>query len=375
MPGRDILYYPTILVPSKWQKRTILYWDKISSIVPEKWDDELGSNPSFGNQQVDQSYRDMKYLESQGEFEAIRPENKPVPIDGEFKQIINSLNLNDKIYENWKIFSNYMYKDIYEIKENFNRNWIEPFSFVHKDKMTTHLYDFLFEKNLVLNEDTDENWYLMEKITALLYMALLAKYLAEFETEFNDKFVITGTNSEEYQSMVFKRDINQQGFNSYETRLLNILPVPRADTPMEKIYKFKHEKETELFLFREVIDEASKQISQAPNQREMKRILIQENERMIVGIKKLKKAMRDSYIKATLTSIKSLINIKDPNILATLGIVVGTAAHIPVLAAVGALEVGITWIDARNELRANALNSPYSYLYYAKNENILDLSH
>ena len=147
-------------------------------------------------------------------------------------------------------FSNFMQRDKFEIKKNFNENWMESFSFVHKDKVTTHIYDFLLEKNLVLDENTDENWYLMEKHTALLYMALLAKYLADFETEFNDKFVITGTNSEEYQSMVFKRDIKQQGFNSYETRLLNILPVPRDDTPMKKIYKFKHERENFFYLER-----------------------------------------------------------------------------------------------------------------------------
>ena len=83
-------------------KRTILYWDKISSIVPEKWDDELRLNPSFGNPQAEQSYSDMKYLESQGEFEAIRPEKRPVPIDGEFKQIMNSSKFDNKIDENWK---------------------------------------------------------------------------------------------------------------------------------------------------------------------------------------------------------------------------------------------------------------------------------
>jgi hypothetical protein len=349
MLEREILYYPTILVPSRWQRRTILYWDKISSIVPGKWDDELGPNSFRGNQQAEQSYRDMKYLESKGEFEAIRPENRPVPIDTEFKQIINSSELDKKVDHNWKDFSMSKQMDKFKLERIFNKDLRESFSFVHKDKMTNHLYDFLFEKNLVLDENIDENWFLMEKHTSLLYMALLAKYLAEFEAEFNDKFVVTGTNSEEYLSMIFKRDIKQEGFNSYETRLLNMLPVPRDDVPIEKIYNFKHEREPELFSFREVIDEATKQISHAENQREMNKILIQQNEKLKVGMMKLKKAMSDSNIKATLTSIKSLIDIKDPSILTTLGIVVGAAAHIPILAAVGALGVGITWIDARNE--------------------------
>ena len=39
---------------------------------------------------------------------------------------------------------------------------MESFGLVHKDKVTTHIYDFLLEKNLVLDENTDENWYLIE---------------------------------------------------------------------------------------------------------------------------------------------------------------------------------------------------------------------
>jgi hypothetical protein len=44
------------------------------------------------------------------------------------------------------------------------------------------------------------------------------------------------------------------------------------------------------------------------------------------------------------------------------------------LAGAGAIAVGYAWIDARNEQRARVSESTYSFLYYADNANILDLS-
>ena len=35
MTERKVLYYPTILVPLSWLRWSILYWDKVSSIIPE----------------------------------------------------------------------------------------------------------------------------------------------------------------------------------------------------------------------------------------------------------------------------------------------------------------------------------------------------
>jgi hypothetical protein len=346
---RKILYYPTILVPARWQRMTILYWDKISSIVPEKWDDEVGLSPSFGNSQADKSYCDMKYLEAEGEYEPIRPENNYVPIEHEFKRKINSFGISDG--------------------NDMNRK--NSYMLVHKDKIAHHLYDFLKEKNLVLDEKSNENWYYMEKETSLLYMALLAKYMAEHMAKYDKKYVVTGTDSEDYQTMTFNGNTEYKRFLSYDTLFRDILPVPSNDVSMEDILKFKHERENELLQFRVVIDETTEKISKAESQNEMNKILTQQEERLKVELSKLKRDLKSSGIKATLTSFKSLMNVKEPGFLATLGI----TANIPVLAGVGGIGIVGAWIDAANEQRAKALDSPYSYLYYADKADILDLSY
>ena len=65
MSERKILYYPTILVPTRWLKWTMLYWDKVSSIVPEKWEEDM---PKFRNPQHGEFYGAMKYLQDEGEY-------------------------------------------------------------------------------------------------------------------------------------------------------------------------------------------------------------------------------------------------------------------------------------------------------------------
>ena len=35
----SLLYYPTIQIPSgQWLKKAVLYWDEVSSIVPQDYD-------------------------------------------------------------------------------------------------------------------------------------------------------------------------------------------------------------------------------------------------------------------------------------------------------------------------------------------------
>lgn len=42
---RKIIYYPTIIVPSEWAKWAILYFDKVSSIIPKGVDYREVVNP------------------------------------------------------------------------------------------------------------------------------------------------------------------------------------------------------------------------------------------------------------------------------------------------------------------------------------------
>jgi hypothetical protein len=62
---RSILYYPTINIPTNsWLRNSLLYWDEISSIVPQDYDD---------NNLIKLS-SDIEYLIKKGLFRPIRPD-------------------------------------------------------------------------------------------------------------------------------------------------------------------------------------------------------------------------------------------------------------------------------------------------------------
>lgn len=342
---RKLIYYPSILVPARWQRMTVLYWDKISSIVPEQWDDEVRLRPNFGDPQADRSYLDMKYLESEGEYEPIRPENVPIHLKNEFARRIDSLRLS---------------------KGNKSNQEVSYFP-LHKGKTTGQLCDLLRDKKLVYNGLIDENWIYVEKDAYLLYMSLLAKYLADYCAKREGNYIVTGTDSEDYETMAFKGTLENNRVLSYDINFQNILPIPADNVPMQDILAFKQEREDELLRFRKVLDETIDKIKSAINQNEINRIQIQQEEQLKVEYSILLRSMKYSGIKATLTSFKSLIG--------QLGIS-GVATHNHLLAGgIGAIGIFSAWIDSANEQRAKALDLPYSYLYYADRAGILDLSY
>jgi hypothetical protein len=163
---------------------------------------------------------------------------------------------------------------------------------------------------------------------------------------------------------------------------------------IKDLVKFKQERQTELLQFRAVMDETTEKISKAESPNEMNKILVQQEEKMKTEVSKIKNAMKNSNINATLASVKSLMDIKKPECIATLAALAlpnippELLANIPkeitaiisentgyALAAYAGLQVTSTWIDAKNAQRAKALDSPYSFLYYADKADIIDLSY
>ncbi len=69
MMERKIIYYPTIIVPSEWAKWAVLYFDKVSSIIPESLD--LGEVIKPWNKE---DFEIMKILMDEGELERANPQ-------------------------------------------------------------------------------------------------------------------------------------------------------------------------------------------------------------------------------------------------------------------------------------------------------------
>lgn len=348
MSERKILYYPTILVPTRWLKWTILYWDKVSSIVPKIWEDEMKEKPSFKNPQDEETYRVMRYLEDEGEYEPTIPSY--VHLISEFKEIIRSPQFQSKIDRNWR------------------KN--KTIGRVHKDKVSYGVGDFLEDDDLMMKDEMDPNWFLMEENTSMLFMALLAKYLADVDSD----YTTPSTDWKEYETLIYESSDKKNGFPSLNTKFLDVLPVPKDDVSIEDILRFKKKRNDELLYFREVIDGIQREISHAESENEINQLVVQYKEGIERKTSDLKKTMEDSNIKTKLATFKSLIDIKSPVLIEAIGfslVSLSPAISIPVLSATAAVQVGYTWVDNKNRQMAKLRESPYSFLYYAKEERVI----
>src|SRR5690606_25025169 len=99
---------------------------------------------------------------------------------------------------------------------------------IHRNKTTDSIFDLLQDKELATRCDNPE-WLIFEERTALLYMSLLAKYLADID----GNQTTIGTDLNVYERINFKRVSKENGFPVVSLNLDKILPSPRANVPLE----------------------------------------------------------------------------------------------------------------------------------------------
>jgi len=351
---RKIIYYPTIIVPSEWAKWTVLYFDKVSSIIPKGVDYKEVVNPWN-----EKDFKIMEILMEEGEFEPTDPQhllsqrekwaNREILIK-EFKKIVTSNKFQSIINKNWKR-SSIIWK-------------------VHWDKVSNGIYEFLHEQGLAEKDKNSWNWILMEEKTSLLYMSLLAKYLADV----NPDFTVPGTDSNEYEKIIYGAFSHQNSFISLDAKFMNVLPAPASDVPITNILKFKRKRRDELLYFREVIDRVYQDISMAENEGEIKQIVLSYKEKIEREVTKLRKMMKEEHIKTVLGTFKSLLDIKPPVLLPTLGVSLSglpLEVKIPILGITATIQIGYYLVDEINKQRAKLRESPFAYLYCAEKEGVI----
>lgn len=355
-PKRTILYYPTISVPTgAWLRQALLYWDEIGSIVPQRWD----------NSDLIPYTPDIEYLRAEGEFRPFRPEtlttqperwNDLQALEKEFRSIVTSVG----------------FQRLLAPTHQRQLAW-----HIHLDKVSARLFSFLERTGLAAVDSENPEWYLVEEKTALLYMAVLAKYLADIDIQ----ATVPGTDRREYERLIYDAPSRWRGFVCLDTRFRNVLPIPRDDVPLSDILPFKRKRRAELLNFRQQIDHFQQKLSQAEDRREVKQIVTSFRESIEKGLNDLSTLLQDAKIAMTVGSLKTIINAKSPTLWGTLGVIIGQATKVtelpiewtlPRLGVLGLIEVGCHLIDKRNEQRAALRKSPFAYLYHAQAEGLLD---
>lgn len=274
-------------------------------------------------------------------------------------------------------FSIHRNKIEHNLTARVHRNKVE-YNFparIHRNKTTDSIFDLLQDQGLALQNDNDE-WLMFEEKTAMLYMSLLAKYLADID---GDQTSI-GTDLVNYEKLNFKRVNEGVGFPVVSLNLNKVLPSPRANVPLEKIIDFKRRRGDNLRHFKRMLSEFQVRIANTESQAEFKEIAINFKETLTNGLNDLTAVISESRIETAYKNLKSLISIKSPTTWLTAGAALNARynlANIPLnweafsIGAMGAIEIAGCYIEARNRERARLRESPFSYLYHANKYGII----
>ena len=201
-------------------------------------------------------------------------------------------------------------------------------------------------------------------------MSLLAKYLADV----NPDFTVPGTDSSEYEKIIYSAFSRRNSFISLDAKFMNVLPAPASDVPITNILKFKEKRRYELLNFREVIDKIYQNISMAENEGEIKQIVLSYKEKIEIEVTKLRKMMMEEHIRTVFGTFKSLLDIKSPALLTTLGVSLSelpVEIKIPILGITATIQIGYYLVDEINKQRAKLRESPFAYLYCGQKAGVI----
>lgn len=222
-----LLYYPYISIPNAdWLKQAILYWDGVSTIVPEDYLQRPNQFSKFARSMV-----------REGIIEAVLPETYAYQYAYECTQFLN-----------WAL-------------ENAHHFPLPPHGYTY---MTTKQYvhvgklGFLaeeLERNRLARR-INEQWYTMNSRLSMSFMTFLAILIGQAED------YIPTTDQYQGMSVLFNLDYQNAFTNSRVVRntlrnsiLDNILPVPAGEQDLLDLLRFKERYHDELVRFRNRIEE------------------------------------------------------------------------------------------------------------------------
>lgn len=365
---RTILYYPNIEIPDgDWIRKSLLYWDEVSSIVPRGIEHELYTNSYITAQ-----------LHDEGEYRAIFPDQlKTNEIYDDFeREINNKIRMIGKSHflHSPKLQKRLIHNDKLIIKNNRHREVLFDTVPIHREKIPNEIIDRLYYLN---RGPSNDEWVSIDSQIANIYMATLAKYTALADS---NKTVI-GTDQPNSINDIYSLRYASKP-SKYKTPTLNmslnILPTPSKDVPIKNIIAFKRKYRLELLSLREQISKFEIDISNSESHEELK-------EKSLVFKEKIEKETRDTIkmlksdkIDFFLSSLRTIVNIKSPTLMGTCAAIAGNKLiNFPLVASltgigiVGALDITTKYVAMNRATKKNLSDKGFLYLYHANNQSII----
>ena len=334
---KTLLYYPTIRIEDGiWLRNAILYWDKVSSIVP-------------GMNFEEENTAEIEYLRREGIYEPIYPFEL-----GENRQLCGIFC--QQVKENIK-----SRRHLASCRRRIHEEKLQMVDMVHIDKTPQSILDYLLDEGIA-QRNCDGVWINMNTTDADIYMATLARFLA---------YVHGNTEIGTDKRRNFLYPYSRKNVNSLEQSdiylniaLQEILPVPNMDIPLENIIYFKKEHQRELRSFMYQIEDFQYVLKHCENVEEIKEQTLRFRRHIDENLDEIEELMKKQKIQGARKALQLLIPVG--------GQIIATSMELPVLYSAiitGIAEVTVNFISHH----AGEMNNENSaYLFHArKNEIIL----
>lgn len=359
---RTIVYYPNIEIPDgSWLRKSLLYWDEVSSIVPRSIEHELYNSYLIAQLKDENQYRaiypdQLMYSEVFSDFE---------------HEIINKLKRyteqeNRKIYKSGSILKTTGHRmPIHNEKifTNFD---------IHSEKIPYRLMEKLEQVGCVSPKG---DWMNFDSRLANIYMATLAKYSALADVN----YTVIGTDKPSLINSVYPINYPRNKPLNYKTPVvnmsLNILPSPSIDVPIERIIRFKRKYKAELLSLRTQINQFEQEISNSESYEDMKEKVVLYKEKIEKETRETIRMLKGDRINFLFSSLKSVISLKSPTLITTIA---GEFIGLPQIATLtgagiaGTVDVSLNYLALTRATRDRLSDKGFLYLYYANRKRLIN---
>lgn len=281
----NALYFPYISIPNeKWTIKTLLYWDKLSSIVPV---DHINA--------PDQLSPFMRQLVQEDLVKQIFPSNHLYQIE-DFE--ICFIRMIERQFKNERKNTNN--------KTRVHNEKLIGISLIHEEKMGA-ISDFLIERGLASRTE-NWSWFEVDPKIANLFMAYLATCLGALE-EVNAAPV---TNKTRFSSIITppnRSSDNPKNIHHHKARdviLHSLLPTPNESVSLDQLLRFKSDYGHLLPSLRRKVEAHCASIAILPNADDRLNSTKQFIEECTNDINEITEAMKPTWKKITFGSITPL---------------------------------------------------------------------
>lgn len=344
--GEDtILYYPTIQIEDGvWLRNAILYWDKVSSIVP-------GFNYSQTNS------IEVEYLRNAGLYVPIFPAEMCgyEEIYREFCKVVKK-----NLGEHRKASNrNNRQMQIHMDKMNISNKKL-----VHIEKTPNDIIDYLLDEGIA-RKNCDGPWIDMNELDANIYMATLARYLAkihknvEIGTDKSRKFLYP------YNRIRSKSVIDKQIY--LNIAIQEALPVPNLNIPLDYLIDFKRQHREQLRCFKKRVDEFQWSLRKCENFEEFQERINDFQNEIARDLQEIDEVMNSNGIRKAKKALKILVPLGmelGGSILESRGIISAMEAKMANVAA----NLGVHFFCTEKEPQ---IDENKAYLFYGRKNGIM----